>query len=108
MFTPNPQLNTIYFLGYIKLIITLIKYTPQVYWNWKRQSTVGWTIWNVLCDFCGGLFSFLQNLFDGINGSDIFGGLNTAKFALGIISMIYDVIFMIQHYILYNPNRKQN
>lgn len=49
-----------YWLSYIKVFITLVKYIPQVYLNWKRKSTVGWSIWNVLLDFTGGVFSFLQ------------------------------------------------
>ena len=49
-----------YWLSYIKVFITLVKYIPQVYLNWRRKSTVGWSIWNVLLDFTGGVFSFLQ------------------------------------------------
>lgn len=46
-------------LGYYKLVISLIKYMPQVWWNWYRKSTVGWSIFNIICDFTGGSFSFL-------------------------------------------------
>ena len=31
------------YLSYIKLAITFIKYVPQVYLNYKRKSTVGWS-----------------------------------------------------------------
>lgn len=42
--------------------------------------------------------------------ADIFcNGLNVAKFVLSIVSIVFDLIFMFQHYILYNPSkRKQN
>lgn len=36
-------LNYLLYLSYIKLAITLMKYTPQAYLNWKRKSTKGWT-----------------------------------------------------------------
>jgi len=50
---------TIRMAGYCKAAITFVKYLPQVYLNWKRQSTVGWSLENVLLDFTGGLFSFI-------------------------------------------------
>merc|ERR1712137_1275278 len=31
--------------------ITLIKYCPQAYMNYRRKSTVGWSIGNILLDF---------------------------------------------------------
>lgn len=47
-------------MGDFKLTITLIKYLPQMYWNYVRKSTEGWSIFNVIMDFTGGVFSFLQ------------------------------------------------
>ena len=47
------------FFGYGKAVITFVKYLPQVYLNWKRKSTVGWSIENVILDFTGGSFSLL-------------------------------------------------
>lgn len=37
----------IYTLGYVKLLTVVVKYMPQAYLNWKRKSTVGWSIWYV-------------------------------------------------------------
>ena len=45
--------------GYCKAIITFVKYMPQVYLNYKRKSTEGWSITNILLDFTGGSFSVL-------------------------------------------------
>ncbi len=45
--------------GYCKAAITFIKYSPQVYLNYKNKSTVGWSIGNVMLDFSGGVFSLL-------------------------------------------------
>ncbi|KAL1464436.1 hypothetical protein WDU94_004085 [Cyamophila willieti] len=54
----------------VKLTITLIKYVPQAYMNYKRKSTTGWSIGNVLLDFIGGFFSFLQMLILAYNFDD--------------------------------------
>lgn len=47
-------------MGYFKLVISTLKYLPQMYWNYKRKSTKGWSIFNILMDLTGGTFSFLQ------------------------------------------------
>ena len=36
----------------------------QVLLNWRRQSTIGWNIWNVLLDFMGGSLSVAQLMID--------------------------------------------
>jgi len=89
-------------LSIIKLIISIAKYVPQVYLNHTRRSTVGWSIGNVLLDFTGGVLSVFQAFWDcslsgdwsGISGDPV-------KFGLGFISIIFDVIFMVQHYVLF-------
>lgn len=53
-------LTFISLLSYIKLLITLTKYVPQAFLNYRRKSTIGWSIGNVLLDFTGGVFSILQ------------------------------------------------
>jgi cystinosin len=98
-------LDILYGLSVVKLGVSLIKYIPQVYLNYKRKCTVGWNIWNVLLDFTGGSLSVTQQLIDcGTTGrwNGIAG--NPVKFCLGSLSMIYDVIFMIQHFWLYREN----
>lgn len=57
-------LNLLYALSYIKLAISIIKYIPQVHLNWRRGSTVGWNIDNVLLDWTGGLLSVGQEFLD--------------------------------------------
>lgn len=84
----------------------MVRYIPQVLLNYKRQSTVGWNIWNVLLDFEGGILSVAQIVIDAVVCSDwspIVG--NPAKFALGCSSMAFDVIFMVQHYVLYDDQQ---
>uniref|UniRef100_U5EI65 Cystinosin homolog n=1 Tax=Corethrella appendiculata TaxID=1370023 RepID=U5EI65_9DIPT len=95
-------LDFIYNLSYIKLSITLIKYVPQAIMNYKRKSTIGWSIENVLLDFTGGILSMLQMILNAYNYDDwisIFG--DPTKFGLGLFSVLFDVLFIVQHYVLY-------
>jgi len=95
-------LDAVYAVSYVKLVVTLLKYTPQVVVNLRNRSTDGWSIWQILLDFSGGVLSiaqqgidsFLQGDWSGITG-------NPVKFALGNVSMVYDLVFMTQHYVLY-------
>jgi len=92
----------LYALSMVKLAITLIKYIPQVWLNFRRKSTIGWSIGNVLLDFSGGILSVTQLIFDCWRTDDWTGIVgNVPKFLLGLLSMFFDVIFMVQHYILY-------
>ena len=54
----------IYAVGYVKLVITMVKYIPQAWTNYKRQSTVGWSITQILMDVVGGVLSIVQLLID--------------------------------------------
>lgn len=56
--------------GYVKLAITLIKYVPQAVMNYRRKSTVGWSIGNILLDFTGGILSMLQMILNSYNYSE--------------------------------------
>jgi cystinosin len=95
-------LDAIYAVSYVKLIVTLIKYTPQVIFNYRNRSTKGWSILQILLDFSGGILSIAQQSVDSYLQGDWSGIIgNPVKFALGNVSMIYDLIFMTQHYVLY-------
>lgn len=99
--------NSIVYLGWVKVFISLIKYIPQAYFNYKRKSTIGWNIHNILLDFTGGSFSFAQNIVDsfikddGKQSDSGSGVLNLAKFALSFETMFFDIIFILQHYVFY-------
>ena len=134
-------LDYIYILSVCKIIVTLVKYMPQVVLNWKRRSTIGWVsrfdftcasllccalllesafsctsfmynlcfitiifkpIWQILLDMTGGIFSNLQLVLDCVALND-FSGLtgNIPKLLLGQISIVFDIIFCVQHYVLY-------
>ncbi len=73
---------------------------PQVYVNYRRKSTVGWSISQILLDFAGGITSILQLVIDASLQADWSGiSGNPVKFGLGNISILFDVIFMTQHYV---------
>jgi cystinosin len=44
-------------MSYMKIVLTVAKYVPQVLFNWARRSTLGWSIGNVLLDSAGGVMS---------------------------------------------------
>ncbi|XP_045160018.1 cystinosin-like isoform X2 [Mercenaria mercenaria] len=100
-------LTYLYYFSYIKLGVTLIKYMPQAWMNFKRKSTEGWSIGNVLLDFTGGSLSLLQMFLLSYNSDDwgsIFG--DPTKFGLGFFSILFDILFITQHYCLYWDNAK--
>ncbi|XP_040279279.1 cystinosin [Bufo bufo] len=103
-------LQFLFCFSYIKLAITLMKYFPQAYMNFRRKSTEGWSIGNVLLDFTGGSFSIIQMFLQSYNNDEwklIFG--DPTKFGLGLFSIMFDIVFIIQHYCLYRtPHGYQN
>ncbi|KAL7437222.1 hypothetical protein ACHAXH_005506 [Discostella pseudostelligera] len=104
-------IDYLYFLSFVKVGISIVKYIPQVLLNYQRKSTKGWQIWNILLDFAGGTLSIVQLIGDSIaearaqelSNSNWMTGIvgNPAKFGLGLVSIIFDMIFMVQHYVLY-------
>ncbi|XP_043515571.1 cystinosin homolog isoform X1 [Frieseomelitta varia] len=100
-------LDFLYYCSYVKLSITLIKYVPQAFYNYKRKSTVGWSIGNIFLDFTGGMLSMLQMILNAYNYDDwesIFG--DPTKFGLGFFSVAFDIFFIIQHYVLYRDRKE--
>uniref|UniRef100_A0A914LNN2 Cystinosin homolog n=1 Tax=Meloidogyne incognita TaxID=6306 RepID=A0A914LNN2_MELIC len=101
-------LDFINYLSYVKMGVTLSKYFPQAILNFKRKSTIGWSIGNVLLDATGGTMDIVQMILQAKNTADwsAFVG-NPVKFGLGFVSIIFDVLFIIQHYILY-PHKESD
>ena len=76
--------------------------------NYKRKSTEGWSLLNVLLDLTGGTLSLLQSAINSLAFDEPFfqpGAFNFIKFILAIISIIFDSIFLFQHYVLYADAR---
>jgi cystinosin len=92
----------VYGISYVKLLITVVKYVPQAWVNYKRKSTAGWDIRQILLDFTGGVLSIAQLILDSSLQQDWSGVTgNPLKFFLGNISIIFDLVFVLQHYVLY-------
>lgn len=105
----NYSWDTFLVAGYAKCAISFVKYVPQVYLNYKRKSTVGWSLGNVLLDLTGGLLSFAQIFLNALAlGEPVIGAgaFNFVKFILSILSIFFDTIFLIQHYCLYSDSWK--
>lgn len=96
------DITLISIFGTLKMIISAVKYVPQALLNFRRRSTEGWSIGNIWCDFTGGAFSFAQILIDSIDTQSLapLTG-NPAKLGLGLLSIVFDILFLIQHYIVY-------
>ncbi|KAL4956695.1 PQ loop repeat-domain-containing protein [Aspergillus filifer] len=95
-------IDVIYALSYVKLTITVVKYVPQAWVNYKRKSTRGWSIVQILLDFTGGLLSLAQLVLDSAFQNDWSGiAGNPIKFLLSNVTIFFDLVFMVQHYILY-------
>lgn len=102
-------LELLYFFSYVKLAITIIKYCPQAYMNYRLKSTEGWSIGNILLDFTGGILSLIQMFLLADNYNDwtsIFG--SPTKLGLGLFSIFFDVIFILQHYVCYRHSERKN
>lgn len=76
---------------------------PQVLTNYRNKSTHGWSIYQILLDFVGGVLSLSQLGIDSYLQQD-WSGLtgNPVKLALGNIAIVFDIVFMLQHYVLYH------
>ncbi|KAI8610116.1 PQ loop repeat-domain-containing protein [Chytriomyces sp. MP71] len=97
-----PVLDTLYAAGMFKLLVSLGKYIPQLLLNRARRSTRGWSVTNVLLDLTGGVLSFTQLLVDAAAAGGIWlVWANPAKLGLGLTSLGFDALFIVQHYVLY-------
>ncbi|KAJ4286079.1 hypothetical protein N0V90_013428 [Kalmusia sp. IMI 367209] len=100
-------IDVIYALGYVKLITVIVKYIPQAWVNFKRKSTEGWSIYPMLMDFTGGWLSMAQLVLDASLQNDWTGVTdNPVKFGLGNITIVFDIVFFLQHYVLYRHPAK--
>ena len=92
-------LDVFYYLSAVKAVITVIKYVPQVLLNMKNKGTSGWSMENVILDFIGGLSSLIQAIVDAMNANDVYLIIgNPIKFMLGLISLMFDIVFIFQYF----------
>lgn len=57
----------------------------QAWMNFRRKSTVGWSIGNVLLDFTGGSFSILQMFLIAYNNGECYSVIHTLNFKTEIV-----------------------
>ncbi|KAL5335104.1 PQ loop repeat-domain-containing protein [Aspergillus crustosus] len=98
-------IDVIYALSYVKLVITVIKYVPQAWVNFKRKSTHGWSIVPILLDLTGGVLSLVQLILDSAFQNDWSGITgNPIKLLLSNVTIFFDLIFILQHYVIYRDS----
>lgn len=74
--------------------------------NFARKSTDGFSIGNIVLDFFGGLTNYAQMAVQSIDqGSWVNFYGNVGKTLLSLVSIFFDLLFMVQHYVLY-PRKK--
>lgn len=101
-------LDLLYGLGVIKLAVTVIKYVPQILLSYRRKTTIGWNVWNVMMDLSGGVLSLAQEIMDAGETGDWNAMVgNPIKFGLGFFSVVYDIVMLVQHFCLYDENNKK-
>ena len=83
----------------------MFQYSPQVWLNFKRKSTAGFHIGGVLLDFGGGILSVLQmDIYCFIEHSNKQLTGNIPKMALGLVTLLFNIILVWQHYVFYLGN----
>ena len=93
-------------MNHLQLAMTFIKYSPQAYYNWKRKSTDGWSVYAIVLDLTGGICNLFQLLILCWNNNDLSPLVGDAgKLGLSIETLFFDIIFIFQHYVLYSKKR---
>ncbi|OQE14793.1 hypothetical protein PENFLA_c035G08589 [Penicillium flavigenum] len=91
------------------VFLTAVKYTPQAVMNYRRQSTTGFSIGAILLDLSGAVLSLMQLALDSSLQADWSGAIgNIAKLLLGNISVLFDLIFIFQHFGLYHERSAED
>ena len=94
-------LDFLYICSYVKLL-TVAKYAPQLLLHFRSKSTIGWSIATVFSDLIGGIFSILQMVVSSYNENDWSSFIgNPIKFGAGLLSILFDIVFILQHYVFY-------
>lgn len=101
-------INFIAILGWVKILITLVKYPSQILLNYSNKSTRGLSKGSVALDTTGSLCSLMQNVIHAVLTDDfefILG--NLPKVGLGAFSLFYCCILLLQ-FKLYEKNSRRS
>ena len=94
------NLNGCLLFGYLKVSGAFIKYFPQAMKNYTRKSTAGWNIMTTLIELFAWVLSNIQIVLEIFNTGE-YESLNVPKICLGFVTILFDLVFVIQHYTLY-------
>lgn len=89
-------------LSYLKMMISLIKYIPQLSHNIKRRSVVGFSMLTIFLDLTGSVLSISQLFIDSyiatnsINYDVLIN--NGGKLGLSFVTMFFGACFVYQFY----------
>ncbi|KAI9121615.1 hypothetical protein K1719_008648 [Acacia pycnantha] len=100
-------LRFLYNLNTLQVFLTVVKYIPQAIMNFKRRSTDGFSITNILLDLSGAIASYGQMVVQSVDqGSwnNFYG--NIGKLMLSLITVCFDSLFITQHFVLYAAAKK--
>ncbi|KAG8384913.1 hypothetical protein BUALT_Bualt04G0167600 [Buddleja alternifolia] len=93
----------------VQVVMTIIKYIPQAIMNFRRKSTIGFSIGSILLDFIGGLTNYCQMAVQSIDQNswvNFYG--NIGKTMISLVSIFFDILSMVQHYVLYRSKKTVN
>ena len=94
-------LDFLYICSYVELL-TVTKFAPQILLHFRSKSTIGWSIATVFSDLIGGIFSILQMVVSSYNENDWSSFIgDPTKFGAGLLSVLFDILFILQHYVFY-------
>lgn len=99
------------FLSYLKILMSLIKYLPQLNHNYQRKSVFGFSVFTIVLDLTGGIFSILQLFIDAYlttNSLINFKILktNSNKLGLSFVTLFFDLCFIYQWWIYKDNSSK--
>ncbi|PWA60965.1 PQ-loop repeat family protein / transmembrane family protein [Artemisia annua] len=90
----------------LQVVMTVIKYIPQAVMNFRRKSTIGFSIGNILLDLLGGVANYGQMAVQSIDQHswvNFYG--NIGKTLLSLVSIFFDILFILQHYVIYPASK---
>jgi len=93
--------------GHVKIAVTLLKYPPQLYLNYTRSSTSGWSVGYSWLDISGGSLCILSMCLTWLNtGDPTYVTANIPKTGLALLAVVCNSLLLVQHYLLYPETRR--
>ncbi|OAA49993.1 Cystinosin/ERS1p repeat protein [Beauveria brongniartii RCEF 3172] len=94
-------LDVLYLVGNFKTLLTLLKYLPQVWLNYRRKSTQGFPPLPFALDIGGATLSLLQLLIDVAYSDQSAALANPVKLVLSNLLIFFDAVLLCQRFVLY-------